>query len=58
MYLGVVSILCACVRVNLGLPSSLLSVDDHEYIGIGEAGEFHRRFHENRRTRELHALDS
>ena len=31
------------------LPSSFLSVDDHEYIGIGETGEFHRRLHEDRR---------
>ena len=39
------------------LPSTLLSIDDHEYVGVGETGEFHRRLHEDRREWEFHALD-
>ena len=39
------------------LPSSFLGVDDHEDVGIGQAGKLHGRLHEDRREREFHALD-
>ena len=34
-----------------------MRVDDHEDVGVGETGEFHRRLQKNRREWQLHALN-